>query len=209
MKPKHLMVALLLAGSFTNHLPAASIGDPAPAAFVERWIKGPPTRIGPGTNIFVVEFWATWCPPCRKSIPHLTELQKKYAGQGVVIVGFSKEKVDTVQPFVAAQGAAMDYGVVVDSSGRTFNNWMTAFGESAIPRAFVVGTNGTVLWYGHPTGDLDRTLEQIIEGTYKLERAKNFEIGNRYVKQYTTQVYKPNAAAKAAPIGEKILAEFT
>jgi len=199
---------LLLGLAAQTGLRAASIGDPAPAVFVERWVKGAPVKIGPGTNIFVVEFWATWCGPCKRSIPHLTELQKKYADKGVVVIGVSDEKVETVQPFVAAQGGGMDYRVVVDSSKRTFNLWMKAYGESGIPHAFVVGTNGLVLWHDHPMSGLDQALERITQGTFDLERARNFETGERYIKQYTLQVCKPNAAEKSAPIGDKILTEY-
>jgi thiol-disulfide isomerase/thioredoxin len=209
MKSKFLLLVLLLASCAAGNLRASNLGDPAPAVFVERWVKGSPVRIAPGTNIFVVEFWATWCPPCRKAIPHLTELQWKYADQGVVIIAFSKEKVETVQPFVAAQGAAMNYNVVVDSSGRTFKNWMTAYGEGGIPHAFIVGKDGTVLWHGFPSDELDRTLERILAGTYNLERAQNFQAGNRLLKLYTTQVYKSNAGTNATALGEKILTEFT
>jgi thiol-disulfide isomerase/thioredoxin len=205
---KTAIVALASLLSLTHTLRAASIGDSAPAVFVERWVKGSPVRIGPGTNIFVVEFWATWCGPCRQTIPHLTQLQKKYADKAVVIVGFSDEKPETVQPFVAGQGGNMDYRVVTDSSRRTYNNWMKAFGEGGIPHAFVVGTNGQVLWHDHPSSGLDQALDRITQGTFDLERAKNFEVGDRYVQQYKLQIYRANAAEKAAPLGEKILTEY-
>lgn len=202
------LFSALLALDVITPLRAASLGDPAPQPVVERWVKGAPVRIAPGTNIFVLEFWATWCGPCRKTIPHLTELQKKYADKGVIIIGFSDEKLETVQPFVAAQGGNMDYRVVIDSSKRTFNNYMSAYGESGIPHAFIVGTNGVVLWHDHPSSGLDQALERITQGTYDLERAKKFEAGDRSVQQYAFQVRQANATAKAAPIGEKILTEY-
>ncbi|MGC3960909.1 MAG: TlpA disulfide reductase family protein [Verrucomicrobiota bacterium] len=202
-----LFFALLVFAVITS-LPAASLGDPAPQPVVERWVKGSPVRIAPGTNIFVLEFWATWCGPCRKTIPHLSELQKKYADKGVIIIGFSDEKLETVQPFVTAQGGNMDYRVVIDSSKRTFNNFMNTYGESSIPHAFIVGTNGAVLWHDHPASGLDQALERITQGTYDLERAKKFEAGDRSVQQYAFQVRQANATAKAAPIGEKILTEY-
>lgn len=142
--------------------------------------------MSPGTNIYVVEFWATWCPPCRKSIPHLTKLQKQYGPQGVVFIGVSEEPADKVVPLVASQSKAMAYRVAVDSRGRTSKAWMKAYGVSGIPHAFVVGTNGLVLWHGYPASSLDRTLKQILAGTFDLERAKNFEIGDRCVKHYAT-----------------------
>jgi thiol-disulfide isomerase/thioredoxin len=186
----------------------ATLGDKAPPVSIERWIKGAPVQIGPGTNLYVVEFWATWCGPCKRSIPHLTELQAKYRDRGLVIIGVSDETAAEVAPFVSGQGGAMDYRVAVDTSRRTFNAWMTAFGESGIPHAFVVGTNGLLLWHGYPTS-LGETLEQIYSGKFDLEFEKNSDIGARLVEHYTTQVKKPNAAATAAPTGEKILAEYS
>lgn len=206
---RFLALAALVGAVLSSNARAANIGDPAPPLPIERWIKGTPVRVGAGANLFVVEFWATWCGPCKRSIPHLTELQKKFAGQGVVVLGVSDEPVSDVQPFVTAQGGNMDYRVAVDSSQRSIQNWMKAYGESGIPHAFVVGTNGTVLWHGFPTEELDRTLASILAGSFDLERAKRKEAGDRLVEQYTALVSRPNAAAKAAPLGDKILTEFS
>jgi len=188
---------------------AASIGDVAPPLPIESWVKGTPVRIGPGTNIFVVDFWATWCGPCRRSIPELTELQKKYADKGVIIIGISTEPAAKVAAFVSAQGAAMDYRVAVDPSQRALKNWHTAFGANGIPHAFIVGTNGFVLWHDNPLGNLERNLAKVVNGTFDIERAKNFETGDRYVKQYTALVHQANAGEKAAPTGEKILTDYS
>src|SRR2546425_1106795 len=63
------------------------LGDPAPKLEVKSFVKGEPVKgFEPGKN-YVVEFWATWCPPCRTSIPHLTELQKKHPD--VIFIGVS------------------------------------------------------------------------------------------------------------------------
>ena len=99
---------------------AAELGDPAAALQVIEWVKGKPVDIasGKGKTIYVVEFWATWCPPCRESIPHLSELQKKFKDKGVVIVGVSGEKSEAVTNFVAKMGSKMDYTVAIDNDMR-------------------------------------------------------------------------------------------
>lgn len=131
------------------------------------WVKGEPAEITPG-KVYVVEFWATWCPPCITSIPHLTQLQEKYEDQGVVIVGVSNENVATVEPFVADMGDKMDYRVAVDTAGAVGNGYMTAFGQRTIPAAFVVDAEGRVVWYGHPMGDLDAVIDRVLAGTYEV-----------------------------------------
>ena len=114
------------------------------------WIKGGPVSITPG-NVYVVEFWATWCGPCRVSIPHLTELQKKY--KDVTFVGVSDEPPDVTTPFVKAMGNRMNYNVASDTRGDVYRGYMGAFRQDGIPTAFVVNAAGKVVWFGHPMDD--------------------------------------------------------
>ena len=140
------------------------IGDEAPALVQLTWIKGEPVTISPG-QVYVVEFWATWCPPCRKSIPHLTELQQKYKDR-IVFIGLSKEDAETVRPFVDEMGEKMDYAVAVDAAGAAFREYMTAFGQSGIPHAFIVSTAGKITWHGHPMDPAFKSaLEQTLSAT--------------------------------------------
>jgi thiol-disulfide isomerase/thioredoxin len=204
--PILVIPALLLA--LNTHAQAASIGDPAPALSIERWIKGAPARPGPGTNIYVVEFWATWCGPCKRSIPHLTEMQREYGPKGVIIVGISDEKPETVAKFVAAQGDSMAYRVAVDTSKRSFRAWMTAYGKSGIPHAFVVDQSGKVAWHGFPSSSLDGVLSEMTSGTYNIEKVRELENGDRAIAQYKSMVSRSNAAEGAAKVGESILDNF-
>ncbi|MDV7394027.1 TlpA disulfide reductase family protein, partial [Arthrospira platensis SPKY1] len=92
---------------------AENLGGAAPALNVSEFIKGDVADVTDG-GIYVVEFWATWCPPCRASIPHLTELQKKFKDKGVTFIGISQEDSAEVKPFVESMGDAMQYTVAVD-----------------------------------------------------------------------------------------------
>ena len=82
-----------------------TIGAKAPALDVDHWIsngsgKYPEvTEFEPG-KVYVVEFWATWCIPCIRAMPHIIGLQEEYADQGVQFISISREKLETVSGFL-------------------------------------------------------------------------------------------------------------
>ncbi len=154
------MVAMTLPIWAQSKAPNLTLGDPAPQLDITM-IKGEPIDIheGQGKNVFLVEFWATWCPSCRASIPHLTELQEKYGDNGLVVVGISIEESDVVTAFVKEVGAKMDYTVAVDRRQRTAYNYMAPFSENSIPHAFVVDKSGILVWHGHPA---DPAMERLL-----------------------------------------------
>jgi len=125
------------------------------------FIKGEPLDLAAvrGKNVVVVELWATWCPPCRTSIPHLTEVQKKFANQGLLVVGITNEDRGQAEPFVKKMGGQMDYRVACDSSGTVTNEYMSAVRARGIPTAIVVDGNGNIAWHGHP---MDHQFESAI-----------------------------------------------
>ena len=123
MKTTRLLIfvlAVALAVPLSFPCAAAKLGDPAAKLEISEWVKGKPVDLAKlkGKKVAVVEFWATWCPPCRTSIPHLTEMQKKYK-KDVVFIGVSKEDAKTVKPFVEKYGDTMNYTVAVDKDGKT------------------------------------------------------------------------------------------
>jgi thiol-disulfide isomerase/thioredoxin len=153
------------------------IGDPAPKLEVKFFAKGEPVKaIEPGKN-YVVEFWATWCGPCLTSIPHLTELQKKFPD--ITFIGVSIEaKSDLVKPFVEKRGDEMNYRVAVDNvpKGKSDGDgamgvaWMAAAEQDGIPTAFVVNKEGKIAWIGHPM-EMDKPLEMVANGKWNIKVA--------------------------------------
>ncbi|MEY4386546.1 MAG: Thiol-disulfide oxidoreductase ResA [Verrucomicrobiota bacterium] len=171
MKKKYLVSLLALLAAYADG--ASDLGDAAKPLSVQEWIKNGPVKIedGKGTNIYVVEFWATWCPPCLASIPHLTELQKKYKDRGVIVVGLTSESPAVVKKFVEKMGDQMDYHVAIDD-GKTEENYPEAFGVRGIPVAFVVDKDGTIKWWGRPLQGLSKAVERIVDGKLDLATAK-------------------------------------
>jgi len=149
------LVAGLLAAALA--VPAAadvSVGQPAPAISATDWLNTPPLRLADlRGKIVVVEFWATWCPPCRATIPHLVEMHKKYRSKGVVIIGLSDEPKAKVEPFAAQMGMVYAVGCGSKSNG--------TYGVRGIPHAFVVDVAGKVVWRGHPAaGEFETAIQE-------------------------------------------------
>lgn len=176
-----------------------TIGDPAPAFKPAKWLKGTPVVQFEKGKLYVVEFWATWCGPCKENIPHLTELQKKYKGQVSIIgvdiwesaKGGGPDYMSKVAAFVKAQGPKMDYNVAVDTAKDDIANaWMKPAGEGGIPCSFIIGRDGNVAWIGHPA-KMEDTLKQVIDGTYDVAAARN-------KREIEMEVTRPIGEAMAA-----------
>lgn len=206
--PIILALAILLAVPVAL---AAELGSNAPALAIDQWIKGGPVTIAPGDKVYVVEFWATWCGPCRQSIPHLSELQKKYKDKGVVFIGVSNEDADTVRPFVEKQGAKMEYTVALDKDRQTSKDYMEAFNQDGIPTAFVVDKQARIVWVGHPMSGLDEVVQGVLDGTYSVEKAKQREARKAQAMESMGQLNAALGAkdkAKIQTLAEDILTKY-
>jgi thiol-disulfide isomerase/thioredoxin len=145
--------AVLIGCSPTNAAPADWVGKELPTLGVDYLGKTPDIKGKP----VVVEFWATWCPPCRASIPHLNEVNKEFKDKGLVIIGISDEDKAKVEDF--RKGVPMDYNVALDKQGKLAEK----FGITGIPHAFVVGKDGKIAWEGHPM-TLDKSvIEKVLK----------------------------------------------
>jgi thiol-disulfide isomerase/thioredoxin len=174
--------AAMTLGSWAMAQPSLGPGSKAPALTIAKWYKGTPvTKFEPG-KVYVVEFWATWCGPCRVSIPHITELARKFSGKvtfaGISVWERDPAYIEKVGKFVEEMGSKMEYNVGADDAdGTTAKAWMTAAGEGGIPSAFIVDGQGKIAWIGHPMADMEATLTKVLSGTwnmgaYKAARAK-------------------------------------
>mgnify|MGYP001807284779 CR=1 FL=1 len=143
------------------------VGSEAPGLAIEDWVKGDPVTIEKD-KVYLVEFWATWCGPCKKSIPHLTELQESFGDDGLVVIGVSiDDELETVEKFVKSQGRKMDYTVAFDNRGRTERAWMGRAKMKGIPCSFLVDGQGKLQFIGHPQDeDLEETIELVLDGRY-------------------------------------------
>lgn len=134
----------------------------APDFYVEEVWKQP---VGDASGkVVVLDFWATWCGPCVKAIPHMNDMQNFY-GQDVICLGISDETrfdQDMVKRGLKANDFA--YGLAVDTSGR-LKNW---FGVRGIPHVVVLSGDWVVRWQGHPSNLNQATLDPIVKANRAL-----------------------------------------
>jgi len=90
-------------------------------------------------KVVLINFWATWCPPCRKELPDLETLYGRFASQGLVVVGISDEPATKVEPFVRKHG--LSFPVLLDAA-RTVNEM---FAIKGIPKTFIYDRAGNLV----------------------------------------------------------------
>ena len=155
-----------------------AIGDDAPPITIDHWVKGGAIEDFEDGQVYVMEFWATWCPPCVMSMPHLSGLQDEY-GDTVKIIGVSSEQeLETVTSFLEKTNKSdnminndrMRYTVAFDSDRSTSTSFMKAAGQKFIPTAFIIDADGKVAWIGGPMS-MDEPLAEIVNGTWDLAAA--------------------------------------
>lgn len=154
------------------------VGDPAPKLQTGKWVQGEPVTGLEKGKAYIVEFWATWCGPCRESIPHLNETYKKYKDKGLVVIGQDcwEQNDALVAPFVKKMGDKMTYRVALDDKksdekGAMAATWMTAARQNGIPTAFIVDNHGKIAWIGHPMAMQESVLDDVLADKFDIEKA--------------------------------------
>ncbi len=136
--------------SITNSLFAAKFTD----------AQGKIQPLGQWRNhVIIVNFWATWCPPCRDEMPELSALQNKYRARGVVVLGISTDDAAKVQQF--AQESPVTYPLLVGDAEAM--NLATAMGNDrdVLPYTVVLRRDGSIA--ATHLGRIEReTLESVL-----------------------------------------------
>ena len=168
MKNKIILMALLLVSSFAfaqesnngKQLWAKSVlNEKAPELTVTEWISQKPDTKG---KFVLVDFWATWCGPCRKAIPELNEIQKQFKDD-LIVVGLSDETVEKIK---AMKEPVIDYYYGIDPQG----TMKKALEVKGIPHVILIDPKGIVRWEGFPLLNNHELTPEVVKnliGKYK------------------------------------------
>ncbi len=165
-RPKETMATGKDFPTFTTPVQSAidMRGKPAPALPNVKWEFGAPPR--PNGQLLVIDFWATWCGPCRQAIPHMNEIAKGTNGT-TICMGISDESVSNFEKGLkdhSLKRSDFEYAVGTDPTG----SMKKAFGISGIPHCVIISSDGIVRWQGHPMSLDPATLNQLLDANKAL-----------------------------------------
>lgn len=104
----------------------------------------------------VLEFWATWCKPCLKAVPHLSKLQAKFKDRNIVFLSFTYESPEKAKK--TFERVKFETIVVSDTSRTIHKKLRISYnGTMPLPRTVLIDDENKIVWYGSPD-DLDQDL---------------------------------------------------
>ncbi len=159
------VVALPAALNATGRSPSSDVGRAAPD-FLLPTADGGELRLSDlrGSPV-LVNFWASWCTPCRKEMPEIVRAYDAHEAGGLVVVAIDlQENDEQVREFAAEYG--MKFPVVIDRTGQVAQAWRIGGPIEGIPSSYFIDADGVVLarYYGPMTAEtIERELEKILE----------------------------------------------
>ena len=175
--------------------------EPAPALDAKDLLGKAVNKNNWGGKVVLVNFWATWCPPCREEIPELLELKKEYKGQ-LQVVGISEDDDPPEKVLKFAQKQGMDYPIVMATP-----ELIEAYGGvPALPTSFLIDTQGRVVTKHmglYPIDAYDQEIRALL-GMPTEARIETFvDTGQLFLKNAANATELPGVSFKGLTPGQK------
>ncbi|MBI3524878.1 MAG: TlpA family protein disulfide reductase [Betaproteobacteria bacterium] len=147
-----IVIAFPVYAGFADFFNGVEIGAPLP----ENDLQFLGATAATADHIVLIDFWATWCEPCRESIPRLNMWHEKFGAKGLVIIGVSQESKKVVDPFLGK--LPMHYATAIEGS----KSLHKALGIKALPYAIFVNRAGKIVWRGQPSEITDELILSLL-----------------------------------------------
>lgn len=128
----------------------------APELVVEKWLSDKPDTKG---KFVMIDFWATWCGPCKRAIPEINRWAEKYKDK-MVVIGLSDETEEKVNRM---KSPVMEYYKAIDTQHRT----KSAYQVTGIPHVVVIDPEGIVRWQGFPFLRGYELTDEVLENIFQ------------------------------------------
>jgi len=111
-------------------------------------------------KVVLIDVWATWCGPCRETMPMIQKLYDEKGPQGLMVAAVSGESAPTVEKFVKQHGYTYPFYIDLDNSVNQ------GFGVQGLPTSIVIDKQGNVVFFGHPadTERLHSAIDEALKG---------------------------------------------
>jgi peroxiredoxin/outer membrane protein assembly factor BamD (BamD/ComL family) len=135
------------------------VGQKPPEIMIKEWLNTNESyTLGKlKGKIVLIDFWATWCRPCVRAMPHLQKVWEAYKDKGLVVIAISAETRAKVQPF--ADRYKYTFPFAMDDNRMTSR----AYGIKSIPTTYIIAPDGKVAWQGHASSDdVEKTIKALL-----------------------------------------------
>lgn len=148
------------------------VGSPAPEFALKDLSGKTVSSTSLRGKVVVLDFWASWCGPCRETMPEIEKLHRDFKDKGLVVLGVNDEEAETARGFIQKNG--FTFSTVVDEGSGLSDQ----FGVTAIPQTLIIDRDGKVFAHFFGTGEGDNLREAI-----KVALATNAENSAKPVKK--------------------------
>ena len=169
------LITLIILGLLVRHYAINPIYENSESSKVE--ISSAPLFTTPLTNlqglkqdlsqykgkIIVLNFWATWCPPCREEMPELSELQLEYKNKNVVVIGIAEDELPLVQEYL--QSSPVSYPIFIAENEAMNLGAKLGNDKGVLPYTVMIGADGRVIdtFYGRISKQLlEMSLQNLL-----------------------------------------------
>ena len=151
---------------------ALNIGDPAPSLRVGAWMKGAPIKRLEKGQVYVLEFWATWCKPCKEMFPKLRKLHESKRSEGLEVIALTRHYMafrGPAESMIAERQLMLDmvteYGVNFHVGIAEDERLQGVYGANGLPTVLLIDRSGIIRYAGPGEDDMtfNKQLQQCLE----------------------------------------------